>query len=301
MTGPGAALGYAARGWPVLPLRYSQKVPATAHGLKDATTDPEVIQSWWSRWPHANVGLATGVMFDVLDIDSPEALERLFDRAPLSGEAGDICGPTVLTPRGWHVYVAPTGQGNTVRLGGIDGVDWRGRGGYVVAPPSMLFEDPSWITRPKDTGPVAVRAVRWAWEVIKGTEYQGPDTPIRTAPDWLIELLIQRPTDVSYEAIEHDPHPIVPMFNRHRSGYVMAALRGECEEVAAATPGGRNDRLHLAAIKLGTLVGAGMLDEGDATACLAAAAYCCALPDQEARSTIKSGLAWGRAHPREVR
>jgi hypothetical protein len=62
-----AALRYARNGWAVLPL--NGKIPRTAHGVKDATTDPEVIQSWWGRWPNANIGLATGFHFFVLDVD----------------------------------------------------------------------------------------------------------------------------------------------------------------------------------------------------------------------------------------
>src|SRR6516162_1082533 len=33
------------------------KHPRTAHGLKDATTDPEQIRKWWMKWPTANLGM----------------------------------------------------------------------------------------------------------------------------------------------------------------------------------------------------------------------------------------------------
>ncbi|MGH7487948.1 MAG: bifunctional DNA primase/polymerase, partial [bacterium] len=56
-----AALEYAARGWPVLPIRPRAKLPLTEHGLHDATTDPELITQWWERWPDANIGIRTGV------------------------------------------------------------------------------------------------------------------------------------------------------------------------------------------------------------------------------------------------
>src|SRR5690606_31866218 len=49
------------------------KHPRTAHGLKDATTDPEQLQRWWAQWPSANVGLATGAVSGlfVIDVDGP--------------------------------------------------------------------------------------------------------------------------------------------------------------------------------------------------------------------------------------
>lgn len=64
------ALTYASRGWPVFPCRPGSKEPATAHGFRDATTDPDQIRSWWARWPDANLAIATGTAGpDVLDVD----------------------------------------------------------------------------------------------------------------------------------------------------------------------------------------------------------------------------------------
>src|SRR5690242_7149939 len=79
-----AAREYAARGWPVFPLHSSQgdrcscgsrgcqnvgKHPRTAHGLRDASLDPAVIEGWWERWPDANVAIRTGDGLTVLDTD----------------------------------------------------------------------------------------------------------------------------------------------------------------------------------------------------------------------------------------
>jgi hypothetical protein len=137
------ALDYAARGWPVFPLEPGGKPPCgrlVPHGLKEATTDPEQINRWWTTEPDANIGLRTGDVFDVLDIDGPDALASLEAIMPLAVDPDEdpvIIGPTVKTPRGWHIYMAPTGRGNTTNLGGLAGVDWRGKGGYVVAPGSV--------------------------------------------------------------------------------------------------------------------------------------------------------------------
>jgi hypothetical protein len=65
-----AALTYASWGWHVLPVVPNGKVPATQHGVKDATTDPEQIARWWAQNPDFNIGIAAGersgiVVFDV--------------------------------------------------------------------------------------------------------------------------------------------------------------------------------------------------------------------------------------------
>ena len=167
-----AALDYIRRGWAVLPLEPGGKRPLgglVAHGLKDANTSPEQIQTWWEKEPWANVGLVTGIAFDVIDVDGPEALEALESWSEnLPGD--DVEGPTVMTPRGWHCYLKPTGNANGVNLGGLRGIDWRGRNGYVVAPPSV-----------KDDGT--------SWDWVTGTQQdRGPDTPILAAPKWLLAL-----------------------------------------------------------------------------------------------------------------
>ena len=50
---------YAEAGMAVLPLK-PDKTPYTAHGVKDASKDEEVISSWWRQWPSANIGIAAG-------------------------------------------------------------------------------------------------------------------------------------------------------------------------------------------------------------------------------------------------
>jgi hypothetical protein len=63
------ALDCAARGWPVFPIKPGSKEPATRRGFHDATTDTDQITTWWTKTPAAGIGIATGVAFDVLDID----------------------------------------------------------------------------------------------------------------------------------------------------------------------------------------------------------------------------------------
>jgi len=134
-----AALAYAAWGWPVFPLKPHAKTPATRNGFKDATTDPERITRWWKQHPNSNIGLPSGHTFDVIDFDPPDGARsfiKMYDELP------HIHGQVCTASGGIHLYVKPTGDGNATRI--APGVDWRGKGGYVVAPPSTLGECRNW-------------------------------------------------------------------------------------------------------------------------------------------------------------
>ncbi|WP_269939049.1 bifunctional DNA primase/polymerase [Arthrobacter sp. HY1533] len=132
-----AALWYAGQGLLVFPCRPGEKVPATRHGFKEATTDLDQIRTWWHNWPAANVGLPTGHQFDVLDIDGPkghQSLTILRGRGLLDEPALAVA----TTPHGTHFYYTPSGDGNTTAL--APGIDYRGMGGYVLAAPSRLAD-----------------------------------------------------------------------------------------------------------------------------------------------------------------
>lgn len=180
----GAAAGlYASWGWPVFPLRspcglagcskcaggtLCAKRPATRHGFKDATTDADRIFAWWSRHPQSNIGLATGHRFDVIDVDGcggpsghpvagiwaldalqREAAEHLSERGLPDGRGRlpDCHGRAMTASGGVHLYVEASGRGNKAAL--RPGIDYRGIGGYVVAPPSTL----------------GLRGRAWSWSV----------------------------------------------------------------------------------------------------------------------------------------
>jgi hypothetical protein len=267
-----AALAYARRGWPVFPCEVGGKRPLgrlAPHGLKDGTTDGDVIRTWWEAEPQANIGLPTGIHFDVLDIDGPDALDEL----ERSGQPGDpdIEGPTVATPRGWHCYLAPTGRGNGVNIGGLAGVDWRGRGGYVVAP----------LSRKED-------GTRWTW--MTGTPQDlGPDTPITAAPAWVLALFDRKATPAAGPgAIRH----------AGLTGYGCAALERELGKLVMAPEGTRNHTLNRSAHSLGQLIGGGVLTVDEVGDALLLTAMRIGLTELEATATIKSGLAAGLRSPR---
>ena len=134
------ALAYARHGWPVFPCQPGGKQPATRHGFHDATTDPGKITWWWRRQPEANLAIATGHPGpDVLDVDQHgpagngfAALNQL-KRAGLIGGASAI----VATPSGGlHAYFTGSDQ----RCGKLPRhhLDFRARGGYILAPPSQV-------------------------------------------------------------------------------------------------------------------------------------------------------------------
>ena len=138
LTGPlgmaNAAIWYAEQGIPVFPLVPGEKRPASRNGFKDATTDPEQVHTWWVDNPGYNIGFPTGHLFDVIDVDGPpgyRSLADLRDRDALP----PVLARAITARGGTHLYVPVAGHGNKAGL--LPGIDYRGAGGYVVAPPSV--------------------------------------------------------------------------------------------------------------------------------------------------------------------
>jgi len=134
------AMAYARHGWPVFPCRPGTKEPATRHGFRDATTDPNQIRSWWQRQPAANVAIATGRPGpDVLDVDQHgeagngfEAFCRLRDEGLLDNVSAIIATPS----GGLHAYF--TGSDQPTRRLPRQHLDFRARDGCILVPPSQI-------------------------------------------------------------------------------------------------------------------------------------------------------------------
>jgi hypothetical protein len=134
-----AAQRYARANWPVFPCIPGEKVPATRHGFLEATTDPDKISWWWTRNPERNVAIATGSPGpDVLDVDVRDdgsgfpAYGRLRCEGLLDGASAYVWTPS----GGLHAYFTGSEQG-CGRLPRHH-LDFRARGGYIVAPPSQV-------------------------------------------------------------------------------------------------------------------------------------------------------------------
>jgi hypothetical protein len=305
-----AALDYAARGWHVLPLLPGTKRPAvpdhpaaactrTAPACRQghagweqlATTDPAQIHTWWDDGG-CGIGIATGPSrLVVIDLDTakpgdtdPRAGSAVLD--DLATRAGErlVHTRTVATPSGgWHLYYTPP-PGSALRCtAGQLGphIDTRAAGGYVVAPPTRT---PAGTYR---------------------TVVEGDPEPL---PEWLNQGLVATPRQLR-------PAPAQQVLTLTPTGrlarYVATAIEAETGRVTAARRHHRNKTLLTAAIALGQLVGAGVLDTDTATDALARAAdfhvnhdAAIGAPDPftraEARTTIASGLRRGIAEPRRL-
>ena len=135
------ALYYAEKDLAVFPLNERNKSPATKNGFKDATTDHTKICAWWDSNPNYNIGIATGAVSGgvvVIDLDigkGKNGCEVLKSWQKINGKFPDTwCS---ITGRGgYHLFFKTTDfVKNSVNL--YDGIDIRGNGGYIVAPPSI--------------------------------------------------------------------------------------------------------------------------------------------------------------------
>ncbi len=287
-----AALAYAQKGWAVLPL-YG-KLPAIAkadggRGVHDATTNAGTIKTWWTKWPDANLGVACGEAsgFWALDVDPRHGgdetlaeLEKLHGTLPATVEQFTGGG-------GRHILF--TFNGETIpnganRIGA--GLDTRASGGYIVVEPSC---------HPETKRP-------YAWNV----DAHPDEVEIADAPAWLIERA-RKEEPSSAPAPTADPFLTFGRRVTDGGAYGEAALGREAEAVEAAGAGQQEHTLNAAALKIGTLVGAGALDYDNALDTLTEAGLRMANePDREPwnerqiRAKVEHGLRDGMARPRQI-
>lgn len=283
-----AALVYAHRGWAVFPCHgpasnparctcglagcaSPAKHPRVAGGLKAATTDAGEIERWWSRWPNANVAIRTGEVSGlvVLDVDPDHGGEASLARL-VEAHGALPAGRAVRTGSGGrHLYFRHPGGAvrNDAgrRLG--PGLDVRGDGGYVIAPPS-----------------------RHASGGRYGVAGHGGTLP--ELPGWVKRLL--RPPEPARRP------PAGPAWRPgpDTTAWARAAFDGELERLRAAQPGMRNHMLNRVAFRLGQLIAGGNLDEGEVEGALISGAREIGLEEREAVATVHSGLTAGEEFPR---
>lgn len=142
------AVAYGQAGYRVHPCKPDDKRPLTSWSTS-ATSDPYWIARWWTTWPDALIGVCTGNGLVVIDDDRGQA-------QPEEDMAQTRTAKT--RSRGWHHWFIHHGPPIGNRVGLIPGVDVRGEGGYVIAPPSP----------------------GWSWH---------NERPPQPLPDWVVTLM----------------------------------------------------------------------------------------------------------------
>ena len=171
-----AALDYATQGWAVLALSPNSKIPIKdsllqPNGSLSATTDPEIITKLFTTYPKANIGIACGDSFTVVDLDGPEAKEALTQ----AGLEIPECR-THKTPRGFHLLLSHQGDDLPQTAGLLPKLDVRNgaSNGYIVCPPSVIDGNPYKLIRDLPLG-------QWP-ELVEYAKTHKPSSRPRTAP-----------------------------------------------------------------------------------------------------------------------
>lgn len=235
------AMSYVDRGWAVIPVWAGQAVPIEKDWPLRARRTRADVETTWAAHPTANIGIVTGAAsgFWVLDIDvqhggdvALSGLVQAYGRLPETYTVGTPHG-------GMHYYFVlpdfePTNRVGTGRAGGLPkGIDVRGRGGQVVAPPSV-----------RDGRPYTVLL----------------DAAVSAAPEWLVDML--RPATGHEGGPEASPpvsglvggtgQPAPPNGSVGLRGpaYAQSAMGALWSELANSTPGSRNHTAYRVACRM---------------------------------------------------
>lgn len=279
-----AALGYAQRGVAVFPaaaaVKKSLKCARFSNGERwGATRDLREVRCDFTRWPNARIGIPTGAIngIVVVEIDTPAGHgcdgQAALDR--LQAEHGALPETlTAISPSGSiHRYFRHPGAGIKIKTTASKigvGIDVRGDGGMVIAPPSNNLDG---------------RQYRWLNHL-----------PLAPMPGWLV-LTLDRPPTIRQRAVAAIRRPI-----DGPNGYGAAALADEIEQLASTAPGSRNDALNRASFNLHQLIGGGELHADEVEQRLIEASIANGLATDDGMpsvmATIESGRRAGLAHPR---
>lgn len=163
------------------------KHPRAPNGCSDATTDANIIRGWWTKWPNASIGGATGRKsgLSVVDLDGPEGIA--------SGRRLGLSSPiSTLTGNGEQLFYAdPEGLlSNSVKKLAT-GVDIRGNGGYIVLPPSLHpgGKRYAWKTAPLSRTALPRLPALFVAPPSSSPGMTKPLTTLRKPSDWIADAL----------------------------------------------------------------------------------------------------------------
>jgi len=207
------ALRYAACGLRVVPIKPGGKHPNITAWQKAATTDHDIINSWWTGlYRDHGIGIAMGGGLFALDVDVANGKLGAETLAELEAEHGPL--PTTVEARtgsgGQHlVFTSPQEIRNNAatRLG--PGLDIRGEGGQIVVAPTI---------HPTSGLPYTWLPGRAPWE-----RHPAP------APDWLINLLVDPPklaTPPARHILDDTDDSIAEWVNRRTDWHTLLAGDG---------------------------------------------------------------------------
>jgi hypothetical protein len=250
-----AAAALARRGWFVFPVAPRGKTPIIKRGMLDASIDEGLVAAWWEDRGEANIGVNCGKSgLLVVDLDGEDAVRAWADLAARHG--GHPRTLVARTGKGFHGYFTGEGPSSAGRIG--PKIDTRGRGGYVIAPPSVhgsgaVYE---WIEATLDPVPV---------------------------PEWLTEALDRGLPDSSAGERRRLPDG--------------APSRPTDAPRSRRSPRRWRRPSRASAIRCGRLSAAGQLAEQVAHRELVAAAVDAGLDGDEAEATFRSGFTAGLFRP----
>jgi hypothetical protein len=303
-----AALYYARHGIAVFPCNPLHKAPLVGRdkdadgnpidktgGLYKATTNIDQVRAWWTMWPNAMIGIRMGEASGIWAIDpdapkgpgDPDGRKNWEELQQQHGVASRT--HTHDTPGGGQhlLFKYCPDKPVTTTEGALKGlgINVRGNGGYIIAPPSTNGEGKDY-------------AIADPEEFFNFAE----------APDWLYDLILTEREAPEQDAPQAEPYKPSAGSRESRRRYAEAALRGECNFLSRLAKGSkrRNTELNRSAFKLGTLVASGDLSEGEVRTALYSASVFNGLTKdpncgpQGVRDTISSGLGSGMQHPRDI-
>jgi Bifunctional DNA primase/polymerase, N-terminal len=274
--GLSAAVRYADAGMLIFPVNANKK-PLTAHGVKDATSDPAAVTAWRAKWPHCEFGWALPAGVVVVDVDIKHGKNGYADFKRLSGcDPRDVSTPQATTPSGGVqvFYAATKPYKNAVAIGGT-GIDTRTEGGYVVLP--LPGNGREWL-RP-----------------LMGAD--GAMEPLLPAPAWLDAALRKAPSPRTPLVLAPRAALVPPPSDSWAQKTARAQLARACAKIVAAPCGAQDSTRHAQCFYIGGLIGRGDLGYEEAHAALLEAArampvYRDAWRDLEGRvaRSIESGM-----------